>query len=61
MKSFSQWFDEQQILKMPEGPKGSLDKIMAIISYMEPKDIEECKPELFQLKDLIDDRLSGST
>lgn len=59
MKSFRDWLKEQTVLKLPEGPKGSIQKIIAIISHMDSKDIEECKTDLFNLRDLIDQMLSG--
>jgi hypothetical protein len=59
MKSFQDWLKEQVILKTPEGPKGLMNKVLSVLSNLEPKDIEECKELLFQMRDTIEDKLSG--
>jgi len=57
MKSFQDWLKEQ--VDMPEGHKGLMAKMIAVISNFENKDVEECKDLLFQLRDKIEDKLTG--
>ena len=63
MKTFKDWLKgklkEGIYVDTPDGPKGMMQKMMSIISNFEPKETEECKNELFQLRDMIDSKLSG--
>ena len=59
MKSFQDWLKEQTVLTTPDGPKGIMMKMLSVLSHLEPKDVEECKDLLFQLRTVLDDQLSG--
>ena len=63
VKTFKDWLKgklkEGIYINTPDGPKGMMMKMMSIISNFEPKETEECKADLFKLRDLISDKLSG--
>ena len=60
MKTFTDYLAEITIVANPQEIQKHLDDIIAKISNMEPGVLEDSKPQLIELKELLTKRLSGA-
>lgn len=60
MKSLAEYLAEQTVVATPEAMQKHLEDIIARISNMEASELEDSKPQLLELKELLSKRLGGA-
>ena len=60
MKTFADYLAEITIVSTPQEIQKDLEDIIAKISNMESAQIEDSKPQLLELKELLNKRLAGA-
>ena len=60
MKSLAEYLAEEEVVSTPEALQKHLEDMIARVSNMETYELEDSKPQLIELKELLVKKLSGA-